>query len=262
MFAHKGTLPRCGLIIGHPGHELRVLGWLRAAKPLVAVLTDGRGHGGQPRLDLSRQVIESAGAEVSHLYGVTSDQELYRAILEQNAPFFRKLASQLTDLLVERGVECVAGDAIEGYNPAHDLCRLILDRAVDLAQRQAGRKIANYAFSLVGSPCPAAVSADQWRMTLNSLELNQKVAASRRYAQAAGQPLQSELEQMLKTFGESAFADEVLYPMETAAMLARFHEEAPFYEAHGARQVAAGHYTQIIRFREHIAPLADSLAAA
>jgi hypothetical protein len=36
-------------------------------------------------------------------------------------------------------------------------------------------------------------------------------------------------------------------------------EELPYYEAYGERQVAAGHYQRVIRYRDHVLPLADAL---
>ena len=32
------------LVIGHPGHELLVHGWLEVARPIVFVFTDGSGR--------------------------------------------------------------------------------------------------------------------------------------------------------------------------------------------------------------------------
>jgi len=37
--------------------------------------------------------------------------------------------------------------------------------------------------------------------------------------------------------------------------------DPPFYEQHGERQVAAGHYTQVLRFRDHVRPVAAALRA-
>src|SRR6478609_9844484 len=80
---HLGRWPNSALIIGHPGHELRVLGWVRAAKPLVAVLTDGSGADGAPRIDQTTQLLDH-GLPRSASYGLASDREVYRAILEQD----------------------------------------------------------------------------------------------------------------------------------------------------------------------------------
>jgi hypothetical protein len=35
--------------------------------------------------------------------------------------------------------------------------------------------------------------------------------------------------------------------------------EQPFYERYGEKQVAAGFYTQVLRYREHMLPLAEGL---
>jgi len=137
---------RYALVVAHPGHELRVLGWVRAVKPLVSILTDGSGHDqSQLRLTLSTHVLRSAGALYSSLFGLMTDREIYRAILDQNHVLFLELAESLATLLVENQIECVVGDAIECYNPIHDVCRLLIDRAVRGASQKTGTAIKNYA---------------------------------------------------------------------------------------------------------------------
>ena len=211
-------------------------------KPLVAVLTDGSGHHGASRLELSRRLMESAGARVSAVYGVVSDREMYRAILEQDLALFLGLADQLAGLLVEQAIDSVAADALEGYNPTHDVCRLVIDRAVRIAEQRSSKCIKNYAFPLTGRACPSEMPADAWRIKLTSDQLAWKLAESRRYAEAAGGELPGELDKLLDDCGEAAFSQEVLSPMDTTAALARCQSEQPFYEVHGEKRVAAGQY--------------------
>ena len=52
-------------------------------------------------------------------------------LLDGRVDVFVALAQELAIALAQAGVECVAGDAVEGFNPAHDVCRLIVDGAVD-----------------------------------------------------------------------------------------------------------------------------------
>jgi hypothetical protein len=40
---------------------------------------------------------------------------------------------------------------------------------------------------------------------------------------------------------------------------APFNGRPPFYEEYGERQVAAGHYKRVLRYREHVLPLAAAL---
>src|SRR4051794_29308473 len=53
---------RAALVVAHPGHELRVHGWIEAVRPLVHVLTDGSGSSGRSRLESTRRVLGPTGA--------------------------------------------------------------------------------------------------------------------------------------------------------------------------------------------------------
>jgi len=238
---------------------LRVLGWVRAAKPLVAILTDGSGADGVPRIDQTTQLLAGA-LHRSASYGMASDREMYRAILEQDLEYFLGLSSRLADELCEHRIECVAGDSIEGYNPTHDLCSLLIDRAVRLASGRMGVVVRHYAFPLVGSPRPDGLSADYQCLRLTPDELVLKLAKIRQYAQSAGGVLVAEVDDMLHRFGEQAFAEEVFDLVDIAAALSAFDDEKPFYETYGEQQVTAGKYRFVIRYREHIAPIARALA--
>jgi len=63
---------RAILVIAHPGHELRVHGWLEAMAPAVWILTDGSGHTGRSRVDSTTRVLESTGAAPGPVYGSMS----------------------------------------------------------------------------------------------------------------------------------------------------------------------------------------------
>src|SRR5688572_28080004 len=114
---------RAALVVGHPGHELRVLGWLRACRPAVAVLTDGSGAGEAGRIELTSAILDAAGCRRSGIYGELSDRQVYTALLAGDAEVFLGLARRLAAWLVEEGIDLVASDAVEGYNPTHDVDR-------------------------------------------------------------------------------------------------------------------------------------------
>jgi hypothetical protein len=102
---------RCALVVGHPGHELRVWGWMRAVGPVVAVLTDGSGHECRPRLQLSREICTQANARPSELFGLVTDAAIYQAVLQGDGTFFIDLADRLTAWLVREQITVVVGDA-------------------------------------------------------------------------------------------------------------------------------------------------------
>lgn len=56
-----------------------------------------------------------------------------------------------------------------------------------------------------------------------------------------------------------SFREEYLRPVDNRAGTDGLPEEPPFYEAYGEKLVAAGHYQQVIRYREHLVPLAEAL---
>ena len=140
------------LVIAHPGHELRVHGWLETTRPEVWVLTDGSGRTGCSRLDSTTRVIEATGGTCGRVYGHMTDGDLYNAVLDSEHDAFTTLVDDLADALMQDDVDCIAGDAEEGYNPAHDICRLVINAATMLVNRRSDRQVRNYDFTLVGAP--------------------------------------------------------------------------------------------------------------
>ena len=139
------------LYCAHPGHELRLFGWLQAVRPTVCFLTDGSGADGTPRLARSSELIDSAGAAAGPMYGSASDRTIYAALLAGETELFRGLAQRLAAVLTEGGYDTIVGDAAEGYNPSHDVARMLVDAAVGIV-RKDGASIDNFAFPLVGHP--------------------------------------------------------------------------------------------------------------
>jgi hypothetical protein len=280
--ASQGKWPRAALIVAHPGHELRVHGWLEAARPRVCVLTDGSGRTGHSRLDSTTRVLDAAGACAGTVYGALSDGRLYAAVLEHEHAPFTRVVEELAAMLVRERVGVVAGDAEEGYNPSHDICRLIVNAAVRLASRTAPAPIANYDFTLVSPPGhgPEHLRADSIRFDLDEAAFARKLSAAHNYPElraeveaalsgAGGVALREHPDLARRTAASCAgacaddFRVEWLRPVAAAdgEPLSRGARERPFYEAYGERQVQAGHYERVLRYREHVLPLAAALDA-
>jgi len=261
---------------------LRVHGWLEAARPCVCVLTDGSGRTGRSRLDSTDRILDAAGARPAPVYGPFSDGELYAAVLEHEHPPFVRLVEELASTFVRERVGCVAGDAEEGYNPSHDICRLLVNAAVGLVHRTTAARIASYDFTLVGPPghCPEHLRADSIRLDLDDAAFARKLSAAHNYPE-----LLAEVEAALSGAGSVAFGAhpdlarrtgrefggacandfrvEWLRPVAAAGAGPSYLgvRERPFYEAYGEKQVRAGHYQRVLRYREHVLPLAAALDA-
>jgi hypothetical protein len=110
------------LIIGHPGHELRIHHWVETARPLTFVLTDGSGRGQQSRLPSTSNVLRAAGAKPAPIFGRWTDAQAYEILLSGNLAALAGLTKELGEALVANEIQAVVADAMEGFNPTHDLC--------------------------------------------------------------------------------------------------------------------------------------------
>lgn len=248
----------CALVIAHPGHELRVFHWLETAQPLVFVLTDGSGHQGISRLGSTTRLLAGVGAAAGVLYGCMSDAELYRLLLAGDIGAFLGLAGALARALHKAGVRTVVGDALEGFNPGHDVCRLLIDAAVGKLATTNTPALGNFEFALVGSPqgMPEAAPPEALRLRLDDAALERKLAAARAYPEMA-----AEVAGALAKFGLEAFREETMWPSTAHAdLVARFPAGA-FFERHGEQRVREGHYRETVRLRDHLLPVAAALKA-
>lgn len=294
---------RAALIIAHPGHELRVHGWLQRARPRVFVMTDGSGRAGQSRLLSTTRVLAEVGAEPGSIYGRLIDRELYAALLNRHFDLFIKLVDELVDFFRREQIEYVVGDAAEGYNSAHDVCRLLTNAAVKMMGLRYQRHVSNFDFLVVGSPDehPATGADGAIRIRLDDDVFSRKIATAYDYSPKLAADIDAVLkgdsfqginrvfetqmvEQVGVGVGQTTFAAlkfrprpdaqvrespggialdefriECLRPVSDHGPVPDLTEIPPYYEIYGEKVVAAGGYQQVIRYRDHIRPLADAL---
>jgi hypothetical protein len=291
---------RAALVVAHPSHELRVHGWLEKAKPYVCVLTDGGGRSGETRLSRTSEVLARAGAKTGRVYGQLTDLELYSAVLKQDADLFVRIVEELTEAFVEEQIDYVLGDAAEGYSVAHDICRIMIGAAVELAHRRHRHEIANFDFLVVGSPDHSS-DEEAIVLQLDDAMFMRKVRAAQTYspklaadveaamsgssfqgirrfsepqlagevdlevnssllAQLEGLPrLRAQLKDIIDGVPLEAFRVECLRPAQHSAGTHWTSAEPLFYELYGERLVAAGRYQDVIRYGEHMVPLAQAI---
>jgi len=203
-------------------------------------------------------VLERVGSRPGPVYGRYSDKEIYRVLLAGETGVFVALVAELAEVFVAAGIDAVAGDAVEGFNPSHDVCRFVIDGAVALARRRTGRPIDNRDFVLEARPdaCPeASRDAATW-IRLDDAALDRKIDAALQYPE-----LRSDVHAALERFGRGAFAVECLRPV-TASVAADADSELPFYERYGEQRVREGRYAEIIRYRQHVLPVRTAIETA
>jgi len=247
---------RPALIVGHPGHELRVHGWMESAQPTVYVVTDGSGGNAQARIDSSTRMLKEAGCTQGTIYGVATDKQVYQAIIHQKPDCFVDLVHRLADSFETLEIDYVVGDAFEGYNPTHDLCRLMIGAAVELVALRSGKNVENYDFLLVGSPidnCRAAVDQSV-TMHLDIDQIQRKISAAQSYSEIAHEVAAFEQE-----FGMEGYRQESLCRVDSKAGYSENFDDGAWYERYGEQQVAAGRYQKVLRYQEHFRPLAQEI---
>jgi hypothetical protein len=242
------------LVVAHPGHELRLFAWLSEAQPDVLVLTDGSGHDGVSRIESTRELLVKSGARAGSLFGVYTDQQIYRAMLQRDTATFLGMAERLTEILCLGGYRMVVADPYEGYNPTHDLCRLLVNVAVLSARQRFGSVVRNYEYPLTelsnfSLDCSASVN-----------RLSADAQLRKRAAAAAYAELTNEVTTAVRLQGDRAFTEELLREVFCDSMSVVPEIRTPFYEVYGERQRALGRYTDVIRYDDHFAPIVRAVA--
>jgi len=203
-------------------------------------------------LESTRKLVQSVDATRGEIFGRYCDKEVYRLLLDGRVDAFVELRDELADSLIAAEVTCVTGDAIEGFNPVHDVCRGVIDGAVLAIQSRTGRVLRNYEFplhaDLEGPLEPSGTTTIVVR--LDAAALHRKLAAAMAYRE-----MQGEVQAALHRFGEQAFAVERLQPSSTRRMMEQFERTPPRYEEYGVMRVGEGRYREIIRYREHVLPV-------
>jgi hypothetical protein len=241
------------LVIAHPGHELRAFNWMQQRRPGVFVLTDGSGSRNEGRMDETENILREVSATRVGWLDAFPDKTVYQLILEREAAPLIHRARQLAEYIAAYKVEEVAGDMIEGYNPSHDLCRNLINAAVELAGSMGHAVTRNLAFALAGKPGGEAKGPKPLEVILlDDSALSAKQAAAMNYS-----ALRHEVELALRTFGKEAFATETFY--DASALGDEPANVPPYYETYGEKQVATGHYTHVIRYSLHVKPLVAAI---
>lgn len=243
---------RAVLVVAHPGHELNLTGWLTMMRPSVFVITDGSGQLSRSRIHSTTKVLLPMGARPGSIYGHFSDQEVYEAMLSHDVSLFLRMTFELADWLVLDGVEYVVGDSAEGYNPMHDVCRILIGGAVELASSLGNRPIGNYEYVVTGQrdDCIAGRCGGTIRLRLDDDALKRKLAAAFAYPELAG-----EVGAAVRRSGIEAFRHECLHPIENWRSWTPVAGSKPYYEEHGESRVASGKYQHLVRYSEHVGPL-------
>lgn len=243
------------LVVSHPGHELRLFGWLARARPLLCVLTAGARRGdSSARVAASRELARATGCPQGVVFGATLDRDFYEHVLRGDVARFHHWTDALRDDFLAYGIACVVTDGWQFYNVAHDLTQVMARVAAAEASRERGAHIACLEYAVVPPAlAPQAAFGDEHcRVELAPELLDRKLASAKAYPDIA-----PELAELVAYDGQPP-AIETLYEVRPFASLVPAPSLTPLYETFGRARVAAGLYRTVLRWH-HVEKIFSSL---
>ena len=243
-------------VFSHPNHEVAVLGLLGRLSPRVAVLTDG---GGQDRLKETRAGLASLGLLDRAVFLEDAETAYYEALLARDVGFFGGVAARLAERLRGLRASCVLCDAVEFYNPVHDICMPIVRAAlgpgaplyeVPLVYQRPAVDGVDYVMQRL----PASRESDAITCELSAAELDAKLRT-----------MHAAYPRFLATL-EAAGGDVTAHELGVE-VVARAGSRLPRpgaervlrYEERGCTLRSAGEIDEVITYAGHYLPVASTL---
>jgi hypothetical protein len=167
------TLPtgKYALAIAHPGHELRLHGFLEQARPFVFILTDNSEEHGQDLMWDAIKVIDRATKQgmnispeqlkdpfmrkvlkMSHVDGENKahykDSQIAHEVLNLHTDFLDYYVDFIVDNLIRYKIDYLVCDSSEDYHITHEVVRMLCELAVSRVQQRTGDKVELLDFAL------------------------------------------------------------------------------------------------------------------
>ncbi|QWK79624.1 hypothetical protein [Ochrobactrum sp. BTU1] len=232
------------LILAHPGHELRIHHWLEINTPTVYLLTDGSGGQMASRVHFSKDLIDRCGASSGAVFGEISDKDWYASIMAGKNDLLAKTIQTIVDDAPKNCRVQIVADALDGYNPMHDMAWFI--------GKIVHHRIAQHATALPFL-ASAATTNVQGSVEL-SLQLNAEARARKTMSVKSYTPLAEEARRILEQ-DPLAFDEERLISQSFDWKA----EYKPLWEKIGRQRVNDGIYSDCLTFQQHVRPLLKDL---
>lgn len=115
------------VVFSHPNHELSIFGTLQRLKPKIVFLTDG---GGPQRIAETADGLRRIGLFENSVFLNHTEQSFYDALIRKSSSFFKAVSDEVRTVSQLYRPEQVLCDAVEFYNPVHDMTLPITMRAM------------------------------------------------------------------------------------------------------------------------------------
>jgi len=247
-------------VFSHPNHELGMFGLLGRGHAHVVILSDG---GGEERVRQSRQGLELLGLEDHVTFVDVPETGFYEALLRQDRRLFDEHVRVVRDAVARLDPDEVCCDAVEHYNPGHDMSLPIVWAALGPSRRGGvfevplihqradghGYRVQQVAPSLV---------ARRHVVRLSPEETARKTKARDEVYRELGAQLGAEL----LGASDGQLTCEELMDARPLPLERRAPEMALRYEARGELLRSQGHVERVLTYEGHWLPMVGELLAA
>jgi hypothetical protein len=243
-------------VFSHPGHELAVFGFVQRVRPTLLYLTDGVGEARQAE---TRRGLESIGMAERMRFLSFGEDAFYAALLARDAGYFRRVADAVRAEIEAAQVEEVLCDAVEFYNPVHDMTLPLV-----LAALQGRNDVAVFELPVVyqrpepGEVCETHRFPDPDGPGQVVLRLtDEELAAKLRARDDIYDRLRAQVPELVAVSAAQAAAEVVRrsdgsVPRPDASRVLRYERRGRLLQEQGAVE-------QVITYADHFAPIVSLL---
>lgn len=148
------------LSIAHAGHELRMHGFLEKANPYIFILTDGSNDKAPSRMGYTQIYTSSLFPEKKDIFMTFSQSDklkddkyikevqILNDIMQGKTEFSEMFAGEMAHVMVEKKIDYVVCDASEGTDVMHEVCVILTDIAIRVAEKMGRKKIMRYEYAV------------------------------------------------------------------------------------------------------------------
>ncbi|HKO98469.1 MAG TPA: hypothetical protein VJU86_15840 [Pyrinomonadaceae bacterium] len=248
------------IVFSHPNHELAIFGILQRLRPHLLYLTDG---GGRERVAETKRGLGRIGLLEQATFLNHSEATFYESLVAGDNSFFGQVTAQVSAVVGLLKPAQVLCDAVEFYNPIHDLSLPIVRAAIPSRENTPvlevplvhQKNLASEEYEV--QRLPGSRQAEQIEMRLTEEELDQKLFARETiYLSLADQmgPLLSELPRAHTGLEVVAPARSAV-PEPTTDQILRYEWRAELLRSRGE-------FSTPITYSDHYLPIASELFCA
>jgi hypothetical protein len=251
---------RHAVVFSHPNHELAIYGLVQRLRPYLLFLTDG---GGEARVEQTRRGLESIGLADRATFLGYPEQSFYDALLVHDLELLGEVRARVAEWLTRIRPDHVLCDAVEFYNPVHDLTLPIVRTA--LSTEAAGLYEVPLIYQKPGAAeayevqrLPPGEHARAIQLTLRPTE----VAAKQQARESIYVDLRAQLGNVLTGLPIDRLAEEQIATARISDVAPVSADRVLRYEWRGALLRQQQRIASVIRWADHYVPVVRRLTEA